>query len=94
MFPILSDLKPLQWRMPYRWVLGSILTSPLGPLHNSFPQTFPSRLQVACIEVPSYSGELNLVLLARLHLRAHTYPETKPPLWTLILDRPKAAFVL
>lgn len=21
MFPILSDLNPLQWRMPYRWVL-------------------------------------------------------------------------
>lgn len=44
MFPILSDLNPLQWRMPYHWVPWSILTSPLGPLHNSFPQAFPSRL--------------------------------------------------
>ncbi|RSM19326.1 hypothetical protein CDV31_001748 [Fusarium ambrosium] len=53
---------------------------------NNLPQN------VACIEVPSYSGELTLVLLARLHHRAHAYPETKP-LWPLILDRPKAAFV-
>ncbi|RSL63149.1 hypothetical protein CEP53_004535 [Fusarium sp. AF-6] len=50
-----------------------------------------AAITVACIEVPSYSGELTLVLLARLHLQAHAYPETKP-LWPLILDRPKAAF--
>lgn len=65
----------------------------LPPLWVLCTTVFLGPSPVACIEVPSYSGELTLVLLTRLHLRAHAYPETKP-LWPLILDRPRTAFIL